>query len=179
MRGCQNRTTTQKWITCLLIIIISSVRRFPFYANLQVIVTFTLVCLKKGPVQQGHMSCKNARILSIQCVKLWSCSIYAFSHMSFTNQDSCIILSHKITLIKTIEYCVPCFEITTAMNNLWVGAQYFLQDCMCAQRRSRLRSASASAQADQTLRCPPEDTLDPSVSTVPYEVSDQTVWMRR
>ena len=40
-----------------------------------------------------------------------------------------------------------------------------LQDCMCAQRR--LRSACTSAQADQSLRCPPEDTLDPWVPRTP------------
>ena len=35
---------------------------------------------------------------------------------------------------------------------------HFLQDCMCAQRR--FRSACASAQSDQSIRCPSKDALD-------------------
>ena len=45
----------------------------------------------------------------------------------------------------------------------WAGAQHFLQNCMYAQRR--LLSACATAQADKSLRCPPEDPLDPLLPT--------------
>ena len=37
---------------------------------------------------------------------------------------------------------------------IWAGTQHYLKDCMCAPRR--LRSACASAQSDQSLRCPLE-----------------------
>ena len=40
---------------------------------------------------------------------------------------------------------------------IWHGAQYFQQDCICAQQK--LRSACASAQSDQSLRRPREDAL--------------------
>ena len=52
---------------------------------------------------------------------------------------------------------------------------HFLQACMCAQRR--LRSACASAQCDQSLRWPPEDSLDPCLSAVPWQGSDHTARM--
>ena len=45
----------------------------------------------------------------------------------------------------------------------WAWAQHCLQDRKCAQRR--LNSACASAQADQSLRCPPESALDPWLPT--------------
>ena len=48
----------------------------------------------------------------------------------------------------------------------WTGIQY----CMCAQRR--LRSACASEQSDQSLRCPPEDALDP---LLPIECPSKTL----
>ena len=41
---------------------------------------------------------------------------------------------------------------------------------MCAQRR--LRSAWASAQSDQSLRCPPEETLGPYL---PIELTAKTL----
>ena len=56
------------------------------------------------------------------------------------------------------------------------GTEQFLQDCMCAQRR--LRSACASAQADQSHLCPLEDALHPWLSTMLCEDSDQTARMR-
>ena len=48
-------------------------------------------------------------------------------------------------------------------NELIVGAQHFLHVCMCAQQI--FRSACVSAQSDQNLHCPPEDSLDPWLPT--------------
>ena len=52
-------------------------------------------------------------------------------------------------------------------------AVQFLQDSMCAQRR--LRSACADAQADQSLRSPLEDALDPWLPTKCPSKTGQTV----
>ena len=57
---------------------------------------------------------------------------------------------------------ITCFtEHLIAWLNIdnWTDAQHFLQDYMFAQRRLW------STQADQTLRCPPEDTLDLQLPT--------------
>ena len=43
--------------------------------------------------------------------------------------------------------------------HIWAGAQQFIQDCMCAQRR--LRSACTFAPANQNIHCPSECALDP------------------
>ena len=55
------------------------------------------------------------------------------------------------------------FRYYQSTSDEWTGTQHFLKNCMCAQRR--LRSACASAQADQSLRYPPEDALDPWLPT--------------
>ena len=56
------------------------------------------------------------------------------------------------------------------------GAQHFLQDCMCMQRR--LKAACTSAQSDQSSK----DTLlvakDPKSLQAYREYSDQTARMR-
>ena len=48
---------------------------------------------------------------------------------------------------------------------------------LCAQQR--LRSAWASAQSDQSLRCPHETTLGPKLSSECTVKTDQTGWMCR
>ena len=47
----------------------------------------------------------------------------------------------------------------------------------CAQRR--LRSAWASTQSDQSLRCPHEETLGPQIQIERTVKTDQTGWMPR
>ena len=49
-------------------------------------------------------------------------------------------------------------EMSTVMFN-WAASWHNQQSGMCAQRR--LRSAWASAQSDQRLRCPHEESLGP------------------
>ena len=44
-------------------------------------------------------------------------------------------------------------------DNNWAVSWQSQQNGMCAQRR--LKSALASAQSDQSLRCPLEESLDP------------------
>ena len=53
---------------------------------------------------------------------------------------------------------------------MWAASRQNLQYGMCAQRR--LRSAWASAQSDQSLRCPHEETLSP---LLPIELIAKTL----
>ena len=46
---------------------------------------------------------------------------------------------------------------------IWVATRQNQQSGMCAQRR--LRSALASAQSDQNIRCPHKETLGPKLPT--------------
>ena len=66
----------------------------------------------------------------------------------------------KSTFISLIN-CDLLEDWLTPLNTkqIWTEAQYFLQYSMYAQRR--LRSACASEQSDQSLRCPPQGALDP------------------
>ena len=60
---------------------------------------------------------------------------------------------------------------------MWAASRQYLQYGMCAQRR--LRSAWASTQSDQSLRCPHEETLSLATHWAHSEDSDQTghpVW---
>ena len=64
-------------------------------------------------------------------------------------------------LVGPKEIPVHGLKAVLSVRSRWVFDiiwQYFLQDCMCAQRR--LRSACAYAQSDQSLRWPSEDALD-------------------
>ena len=73
---------------------------------------------------------------------------------------------------KTSELFVPAFKSVVDFSTLISGFLHFIfsdqiwaaswqnqQNGMCAQRR--LRSAWASAQSDQSIRCPHEETLGP------------------
>ena len=69
----------------------------------------------------------------------------------------------------------PCFvsiminsmRLCTWMHfTIWTGAQHFLKNYKCTQRRFRL--ACASTQADQSLHSPPEDALTPWLPTVSH-----------
>ena len=75
-----------------------------------------------------------------------------------------------------------CMSLETIMmnsghSNIWAASWQNQQNDLCAQRR--LGSAWASAQYDQSLRCPHEETL---VSQLPIHhtaETDQTGWMPR
>ena len=77
-------------------------------------------------------------------------------------------------IIQWLEYILIKFTITLkatwspyrtySLNiSIWAASCQNQQNGMCAQRR--LRSAWASAQSDQSLRCPPEETLCPTLPT--------------
>ena len=72
------------------------------------------------------------------------------------------LCSMRLFIMERNLTAVICYtSVYEKNNNLakinWAGAQHFLRDCVCAQQR--LRSACASAQADQRLRCQPEYAL--------------------
>ena len=56
--------------------------------------------------------------------------------------------------------------------NKWASSWQNQQNDLCAQRR--LRSAWASAQSDQSLRCPHEESLDPQLPIEHTAKNDQT-----
>ena len=87
--------------------------------------------------------------------------------LSFPHHDKChnevIMLLHVnfpasiITLEHSHLHKTDTWFIVSP--EIWARAQHFLRDYMCAQRR--FRSACTSAQADQSLRCPFEEALNP------------------
>ena len=63
---------------------------------------------------------------------------------------------YKIRLTRPITCCGSSLESPRQGDS---SARQNQQNGMCAQRK--LKSAWASAQSDQSLRCPPEESLGP------------------
>ena len=51
------------------------------------------------------------------------------------------------------------FRLINESNIVWAGTRQNQQNDMCTQQRRR--PAWASAQSDQSLHCPPKETLGP------------------
>ena len=49
------------------------------------------------------------------------------------------------------------------LESKWTGIEHFLEVCMCIP--GGLRPTGTSAQADQSVRCSPEEVLDPWLLT--------------
>ena len=62
--------------------------------------------------------------------------------------------------------------LKSAEKKIWATSWQNQQNSLCAQWR--LRSAKASAQSDQSLRCPYEETLVPQLPTECTAKTDQT-----
>ena len=83
--------------------------------------------------------------------------------------DGIFWLFHMVVKFDIIEFLPGLFKSSHTFkwtlnfewfkSNIWAAAWQNQQNGLCAQRR--LRSAWASAQSDQSLRCPHEETLGP------------------
>ena len=64
-----------------------------------------------------------------------------------------------LAMQKWIAFLLSGYRKVIVVHHNWATAQQNQQNDLCAQRR--FRSAWESAQSDQSLRCPNEETLAP------------------
>ena len=138
---------------------------FTQLSNLSIV--FQLVCLGRDAGGQKNLAKKT---LVDERFLIWGNGVNNYlSNMPWLNRTERIVLVWQL-------YC-DGFNLIMHVLLKWATSQQNQQFKICAQ--GRLRSAGASAQSDQCLLCPHEQTLGPQLPNERTAKTDQTGRMPR